>query len=46
MVLCVYLDHKLSILDTDQTKEINAGKIGYGTFVCSALCIVGAGTTR
>jgi Chaperone of endosialidase len=29
---------------SDQTKETNAGKIGYGTFDAGALCIVGAGT--
>ena len=27
------------------TKEVNAGKIGYGTFVANSLNIVGAGTT-
>jgi hypothetical protein len=29
---------------SDQTKQTDAGKIGYGTFDSGALCIVGAGT--
>jgi hypothetical protein len=33
-------------LGYEQTKEANAGKIGYGTFDPDALCIVGGGTAN
>ena len=31
---------------SNQSKEVNAGKIGYGTFDSTALCIVGAGSSN